>query len=109
MPIREITVEELVAMRDAGAKLVLLDVRSEGEHDFARLEPSVLVPLPELPARIDELDAHRDAAIVVYCHHGVRSRSGAAILEMHGFRDVVSLRGGIEAWSTRVDPSVPRY
>jgi len=109
VPIREITVE---ALRDAlatGEKVALLDVRNEHEHVMAKLEPCRLVPLHELADRLDEIDDWKDARVVVYCHHGVRSRSGAAILEAAGFRDVVSLRGGIDAWSMRVDPKIPRY
>ena len=109
MPIREISVEELEALRREEGRVLLLDVRSEDEHELARIEPSLLVPLPELSLRLDELERHRDARIVVYCHHGVRSRSGAAILQGAGFTDVVSLREGIDAWSARVDPKVPRY
>jgi rhodanese-related sulfurtransferase len=109
MPIREITVEELSNALLGARPPLLLDVRSEGEHDLARIEPCRLVPLPELPERVAELAGHEGEAIVVYCHHGVRSRSGAAILEAAGFRDVTSLRGGIEAWSLRIDPRVPRY
>jgi rhodanese-related sulfurtransferase len=57
--------------------------------------------------RARELSA--TSPIVVYCHHGVRSLSGAAILQQAGFEKVASMRGGIEAWSLLVDPSVPRY
>ncbi len=109
MPIREITVEELEALRREEGRVLLLDVRSEEEHELARIEPSLLVPLPELAMRLGELARHRDERIVVYCHHGVRSRSGAAILQSAGFADVASLREGIEAWSARIDPRVPRY
>ncbi len=109
MPIREITVAELATAIAGPTKPLLLDVRTEGEHAIAALEPCVLVPLHELDGRVGELAELRDGAVVVYCHHGVRSRSGAAILEAHGFRDVVSLRGGIDAWSLQVDPKVPRY
>ena len=48
-------------------------------------------------------------AVVVYCHHGVRSLSGAAILGQAGVENVYSMAGGIEAWSQRIDPAVPRY
>ena len=109
MPIREIDVEELRDARARGERVELLDVRSEGEHDLVRLDPCRLVPLHELPARLDELDDWKGARVVVYCHHGIRSRSGAAILMEAGFTDVLSLRGGIDAWSMRVDPGVPRY
>ena len=109
MPVREVTVEQLAeALASAGAP-ALVDVRTEGEHELAALPASTLVPLHELEARVDELSHLRDVPVVVYCHHGVRSKSGAAILSAAGFRDVVSLRGGIDAWSLRVDPSVPRY
>jgi len=103
VPVREITVEEL---RDAPRGLLLLDVRSEGEHELVRLPGSVLIPLPELHERLDELE--RGRPIVVYCHHGIRSRSAAALLAAAGF-DAVSLRGGIDAWSLRIDPSLMRY
>ena len=109
MPIREITVEQLAEAMGAGRAPALVDVRTEGEHAVAALSPSTLVPLHELSERVDELSHLREVAVVVYCHHGVRSKSGAAILEAAGFRDVVSLRGGIDAWSQRVDPTVPRY
>ena len=109
MPIREITVEELSAALATGKPPRLVDVRSEGEHAIAHLPGAQLVPLPELPSRIDELEAARDEAVVVYCHHGIRSKSGAAILEAAGYTNVVSLRGGIDAWSIVIDPKVPRY
>jgi rhodanese-related sulfurtransferase len=109
VPIREIDVEELRDARARGERIELLDVRSEGEHAHARLEPCRLVPLHELHDRLDELDDWKGARVVVYCHHGIRSRSGAAILMDAGFTDVASLRGGIEAWSIRIDTSVPRY
>ncbi len=109
MPIREITVEELRDALSAGRAPVLLDVRSEGEHETVALPGSTLIPLPELSNRLDEIEDARGSEVVVYCHHGIRSRSGAAILVGAGFTDVASLRGGIDAWSLRVDPQVPRY
>ena len=109
MPIKEITVEELSVALAEGRVPRLIDVRSEGEHAIVHLSGAQLVPLPELPARIDEIEASRGEPIVVYCHHGVRSKSGAAILLAAGFENVTSLRGGIDAWSLRVDPKMPRY
>ena len=53
--------------------------------------------------------APSDALVVVYCHHGIRSLTGAAYLEQAGVVPVASLRGGIEAWSLLVDGTVPRY
>lgn len=109
MPVREVTVEELRDALVAGVAPVLLDVRGEGEHDLVHLSGSVLIPLPELAERLDELEGVRERPIVAYCHHGIRSRSAAALLAGAGFRDVASLRGGIDAWSLRIDPALPRY
>lgn len=92
-----------------GQPTILVDVRQPWEHELAKLPESILIPLAELPERVGEIDAPKDALVVAYCHHGVRSLSGAAILLRHGFRHVASLAGGIEAWSAEVDPKVPRY
>src|SRR5262245_43618244 len=105
--VRQISVEDLSARLRAGEKVHLLDVRLPWEHELARLPGSQLIPLQELPARLGELEA--EGPIVVYCHHGIRSLSGAAILEQAGLKDVASLAGGIDAWSLRIDPAVPRY
>jgi molybdopterin/thiamine biosynthesis adenylyltransferase/rhodanese-related sulfurtransferase len=87
---------------------VLLDVRERPEASFAALPGSVLIPLGELPGRLDELPG-RDASIVVYCHHGVRSARALEILEKAGFTRARHLTGGLDAWSVKVDPTVPRY
>lgn len=86
---------------------LLLDVRERPEASFAALPDSVLIPLGELPGRLDELDP--DASIVVYCHHGVRSARALEVLEKAGFTRVRHLTGGLDAWSVQVDPELPRY
>jgi rhodanese-related sulfurtransferase len=86
---------------------VLLDVRRHDEVATATLPGAVHIPIEEIEERVDELDA--DAETVVYCHHGVRSLSVTVFLRNRGFRDVTSLAGGIDLWSQRIDPSVPRY
>lgn len=107
--VRQIGVTELSARMKAGEPLVLLDVRQPWEHETAALPGSVLIPLDELTARGDEIEVPEGATIVAYCHHGVRSLSAAVLLEGMGFADVVSLRGGIDAWSIHVDPTISRY
>ncbi|GAC1351751.1 MAG: rhodanese-like domain-containing protein [Polyangiales bacterium] len=87
----------------------LIDVRSEGEHAIAAIASSQLIPLSELSERVAEVDVRFDDPIVVYCHHGIRSRTGAAILEASGFTRVASRAGGIDAWSLIIDPAVKRY
>ncbi len=106
---QQISVRELKARLDAGDRLLLLDVREPEEHAIARLPGSVLIPLGELTVRLNELQPPPDGLIVVYCHHGIRSLSGAAYLEHVGIEPVASLTGGIDAWSALIDPGVPRY
>jgi rhodanese-related sulfurtransferase len=94
-------------LRTAAEPPLLLDVRENDERAAARIEPSVHIPMNEIPGRLEELP--RDRPIVVYCHHGQRSAMVAGYLERAGFSRVSNLTGGIDAWSLRVDPSVPRY
>lgn len=107
--VREIEPRELAERMRAGAAVYLVDVRQPWENATAALPNSVLVPLPELPHRLDEVQPPEGTLTVVYCHHGVRSLRAAAFLVRMGRADVVSLAGGIDAWSQEVDPSVPRY
>ncbi len=107
--VQQMTAQDLSARLQAGQPTVLLDVRQQWEHDIAALPNSVLIPLNELPARAQELQPPDKALVLVYCHHGIRSLSGAAILQQLGFAQVASLAGGINAWSLLVDPAVPRY
>jgi rhodanese-related sulfurtransferase len=107
--VQQIAVGELHERMRAGAPVFLLDVRRPDEHETARIQGSVLIPLDELSSRTDEIEPAEGALIVAYCHHGVRSLSAAVLLERAGFEKVVSLRGGIDAWSREIDPAVPRY
>lgn len=85
----------------------LVDVREQWEWQICQLEGARLIPLRELPARLGELD--RERPVVTYCHTGVRSLSAVRFLEERGFRDVKSLRGGVERWASEVDPGMARY
>jgi adenylyltransferase/sulfurtransferase len=90
------------------AGVVLLDVREPWEHQLARCR-ELLVPLGELAQRAADVAVPSGALVVTYCHHGVRSLSAARWLAAAGWPHVVSLAGGIDAWSRSVDPLVPRY
>jgi len=107
--VRQINVQDLSAKLAAKEQVYLVDVRQPWEHELAALPNSLLVPLNELVGRMVEVRPLQDALVVVYCHHGIRSLSGAAILENAGFKNVASLSGGIDAWSVLVDTKVPRY
>ena len=106
---REISVEDLSLRLERGERPLLVDVRQPWEHELARLPDSLLLPLGELPSRAAEIRPAPGQLVVCYCHHGVRSLHGADVLSRAGLSDVVSLAGGIDAWSLQIDPSVPRY
>lgn len=103
----EITVEELKSRMDAGNPPILVDVRRPSEFEINRLPGAVLHPLDRIGEMVDEFEP--GAEIVVYCHHGVRSLNAALFLRQHGFTGVRSLAGGIDLWSDRIDPAVPKY
>jgi rhodanese-related sulfurtransferase len=104
----EIAPEDVKKALDAGSRVVLLDVREPWERQTAAIEPSLPMPMGDVPARAhQELDP--DDHIVVYCHHGVRSMNVTAWLRQQGFENVQSLRGGIDRWSRVIDSKVPLY
>ena len=102
-----ITPKELKDRLDKGDKLVLLDVREPWENQLAKLDNSILIPLGTLPNSLSKLD--RNAEIIAYCHHGMRSGDATGFLLQQGFSNVKNLIGGIDAWSVQVDGSVSRY
>jgi rhodanese-related sulfurtransferase len=89
--------------------LLLLDCRTPEEHAVANIAGSLLLPMQELSERVAELSAWKDKPIIVHCHHGMRSLRVAKWLREQGFSLAQSMQGGIDAWSTDVDPSTPRY
>ena len=107
--VAEMTPTELAARRERGEDLLVLDVREPFEWEIARIPGAQLAPLGKLPELVPSLMAERGKEVVVYCHHGVRSRSGARQLAEAGFDRVWSLAGGIDRWSLEVDPKVSRY
>ena len=106
---KQISPQELAAwLADAGReKPFLLDVREPWEFERARIEGALLMPMREVPARHQELDAQKD--VVAICHHGGRSQQVAMFLERAGFTKMHNLVGGVDAWSRTVDSTVPVY
>ncbi|HYB79952.1 MAG TPA: molybdopterin-synthase adenylyltransferase MoeB [Thermoplasmata archaeon] len=99
--------EALRAELDSDEPPFLVDVREPGEWAIAHLPGAHLIPKRELADRVDELT--RAAKVVVYCRSGVRSAEATRFLLDLGFSNVRTLRGGLNAWAQRVDPSVPQY
>lgn len=104
--VKQLSVGELKAKRDAGERFRLIDVRSKHENETARIEGAELIS-PELAKQLEELP--KDTVLVFHCHHGGRSQKAAEHFADLGFRNVYNVTGGIEAWSREIDPRVPRY
>ena len=103
----DLTPPELVDRRAAGEDWQLVDVREAWERDIASIEWATAIPMSEVHNRVEELDRRRPVAVL--CHSGIRSAVVAAWLRELDFDSVANVTGGIDAWSTSVDPSIPRY
>ncbi|MGI8432393.1 MAG: rhodanese-like domain-containing protein [Chthoniobacterales bacterium] len=91
----------------AGETVNLLDVRTREEFEAVKLPGAQLFTqefMQEILAKWS-----RENLVVIYDHQGARSMDAAAFFQGHQFTNVKSLRGGIDAWSAEVDPSLSRY
>jgi adenylyltransferase/sulfurtransferase len=102
----DIDAVEVKARIDRGDSFVLIDVREPHEYQICRIPYAKLIPLGQLPQRVNELD--RDIEIVAHCKSGMRSAKAVDLLKKAGYR-ARNMKGGILAWSDKVDPSVPKY
>src|SRR5271165_6778087 len=103
----DIEVTEVKAKQDAKHPFVLVDVREPHEYQICKIPGSQLIPLGDLPKRVNELNLTDE--IVVHCKSGGRSAKAVDFLKQAGFKNVRNMKGGILAWSDKVDPSVPKY
>jgi sulfur-carrier protein adenylyltransferase/sulfurtransferase len=99
--------QELKQKMDARESFELIDVREPFEYEIARIDGAKLIPLGEVPERMNELQ--RERPIVIHCHSGQRSAEAVRLLQQRGFANVYNLEGGIDAWSDQIDPNVPKY
>lgn len=109
MVVRELSPSEAQAWLQSERPPRLIDVREQEEWDHCRLAGAELIPLSAFGALASLRLRDLAEPLLLYCHHGVRSRRVADFLSAQGFSDVANLTGGIEAWSCEVDPAVPRY
>jgi molybdopterin/thiamine biosynthesis adenylyltransferase/rhodanese-related sulfurtransferase/molybdopterin converting factor small subunit len=104
----QITANELDAWIKRGDNPQIIDVREPHEFEIARIPNTKLIPLKQVVSRAAEIDPSRTT--VVHCKAGIRSAQAIRALKDAGFKGtLINLQGGINAWSTDVDPSVPRY
>jgi rhodanese-related sulfurtransferase len=105
MSVQTISALEAQAMQAQGA--LILDVREPWELEIAAIAGALNIPMQTIPAAIAALP--REQALLVLCHHGIRSMHVARFLEQQGFDDLFNITGGADAWSRQVDPALPRY
>lgn len=108
----QVSVEQLQERLLSGAdKIQLIDVREPQEIDIARIEGFVNLPLSEFAAWGEQIHTQFDceSETLVLCHHGVRSAQMCQWLVNQGFTNVKNITGGIAAYSSLVDPSIPQY
>lgn len=107
MPVEQISPKQLKIEMQQQEPPLILDVREPFEFQIANVQPSLHIPMGELQQRI--VDLNKTQAVVVLCHHGIRSQQVADYLAYLGFSSVFNLTGGIDAWSSQCDATVPRY
>lgn len=103
----DITASDLAARLRAGHPIRLIDVREPHEWDISHIPGAERIPLGDLPAHMHKLDSAQE--IVLYCKTGARSLRALELLRSAGFRRLWNLRGGVNAWASDVDPSLPIY
>lgn len=108
MEISPEAVAEWIAL-PPGERPRLIDCREEDELAICQITGNEWLPLGLFSGAREKLMARNERGVVVYCHHGVRSLRATHFLRSLGVEQAFSMRGGIEAWSTEVDPAVPRY
>lgn len=105
----EIDCVEVKSMLDRGESMILIDCREQDEWDLVHIPEAQLVPMSQISEQLNELEPHRDARVVIHCHHGGRSMRVASWLRQQGFSQAQSMAGGIDGWAERIDPSLARY
>lgn len=106
----EISVPETAEQHRSGKDgFILIDIREQEELDICSIDGALHIPMGDLPARMNEVDADEDTTIALICHTGRRSLKATLFLHQQGFAGTRSVAGGIDWWSLRIDPGVARY
>ncbi|MEX0876656.1 MAG: rhodanese-like domain-containing protein [Phycisphaerales bacterium] len=105
-----------ISVPDAAARFerseddfLLLDIREPDELAVASIDGALHIPLGDIHARLSELNADEDTTIAVICHSGRRSLKAALFMQQMGLPGTRSVAGGIDWWSLKIDPTIPRY
>lgn len=104
---KSIQVAELKELIDSKKEFQLIDVREKNEFEICNLD-GLLIPLNSIPEHIEKIN--KDKMVVVHCRSGKRSASAISYLEQNfGFTNLYNLEGGILAWASKIDDSMPSY
>ena len=103
----EIDPDQLINSTGGGDGPQLIDIRDPWETDIVAVPGATASPMVDLPRRIGRLDTSR--RVILICHHGLRSAHAAIWLRQQGFKDAVSVRGGIDAYARQAEPKLPTY
>ena len=104
-----ITATELKDWLDGGRRIELVDVREPAEYEIVKIPGSVLIPKGEILSGEALAKLPQDRQVVLYCKSGVRSAEALAAVKQAGFADAVHVQGGVTAWATQVDRTLPTY
>jgi adenylyltransferase/sulfurtransferase len=104
---KEITVEELKTKRDNSESFILLDVREAHEYYISDIDGTTRIPYDDLKSRYEELNP--DDEIITICRTGNSASDAVEFLESKGFENASVLKGGINEWAKKIDPSLAQY
>ncbi len=104
-----ISAKDLAAMMDAGENIFLVDVREPNEYEIVSIPGATLIPKGEFLNGNALEKLPQDKKIVLHCKSGARSAEALAVVKNAGFSDAVHVGGGVLAWVSQVDPSLPSY
>ena len=107
MPWHEIYPDDLHRRIRRGEQWTIIDIREPEERVAAKLKDTLHIRMAEIPRRLADIPG--DGKIAFLCHAGVRSQHVCDFLTNRGIDGTYSVVGGIDRWSTDVDPDIPRY
>lgn len=106
---KQMTAIELRDYLATGVKPVLIDVREDIELEYGVMSEAIHIPMQSVPGKLNDLEKDKKNTIVLICRSGKRSAQVGQFLEQMGFRDIINLEGGMNAWATDVDTSMTVY
>lgn len=101
-----ISVQELKEKKENEDSFFLLDVRDHHEYLVSNIEGHH-IPYDKLESRLNELQGYKEAEVIVMCRSGNTSQDACKLLINSGFKNVLSLEGGMKRWAREIDPSLP--